>query len=120
LSANVGGVAEPVYTFEWFSGQNTLPVNLIGTTSSLVNISAGTYTVKAIQVATGCADTAEVTIVNNLVPPVVTASVISDQSVCTIGRPERRSLCRCGGNATAGYTFYWFDGNIGTPDTAGQ
>jgi hypothetical protein len=116
LSANVGGLVEPAFTFAWFRGQNTLPANLIGNSSSIAGFGADIYTVLVTEVATGCDTTAEVTIADSPVFPVASAVTVQDQSNCSAGLINGEVSANVGG-ATAGYTFYWFDGNIGAPDT---
>ena len=116
LSANVGGSIEPAYTFEWFDGQTTAPAASIGNTSGINGWDAGTYTVLVYEVATGCPDTTEITMSDNLTYPVVTGTVTADQSVCTVAALNGAVSAAVGG-VTAGYNFFWFDGDIAAPDT---
>ncbi|MBR9998371.1 MAG: VCBS repeat-containing protein, partial [Cyclobacteriaceae bacterium] len=115
-SANVGGTTDG-HTFNWFAGQNTNPVNEIaGSPNPTVNtLVSGIYTVLVTVDSTGCFSTEEITISENIVDPVVTAAVDADQTICTPGAFDGQVSATVGG-VTAGYTFYWFDGNIGAPD----
>ncbi len=101
------------YTFRWFIGQNTLPVNEITPSpgAAITGLTAGIYTVLARNSTTGCESTAEYTIVENLVIP-VPAVVVTDQNDCV---PPDGALSATVGGTTAGYSFYWFIGNIGVP-----
>ncbi len=115
-SANVGGIIAG-HTFQWFAGQNTVPANeLPGSPGpSVTGLAAGIYTVLATVDSTSCFSTAEITIVDNIVNPVVTAVVDADQSICTPGAQEGQVSASIAG-VTAGYTFYWFNGSIAVPD----
>jgi hypothetical protein len=73
------------------------------------------YTVKVDNNTTGCSNTAQVTILDNLVTPVITAVVDAHQTVCNTGNGQVSASV--GGNTTD-YTFYWFNGNIATPNIA--
>ena len=115
VSADVGGAIEPLYTFEWFAGSNTIQPSL-DTANTVSGLAPGTYTVLVTEVATGCDTTAEVTINDSPVPPVATASVVQDQTNCAVALINGEVTADVGG-VTAGYTFYWFDGNVGAPDT---
>ncbi|WP_185152434.1 hypothetical protein, partial [Fulvivirga aurantia] len=64
--------------------------------------------------ATGCTETLEVTVNDNLTTPVPITNVI-DQSFCT---PVNGEVSADVGGTTAGYNFFWFDGNVPTPNIA--
>ena len=101
------------FTFRWFIGQNTLPANEITPSpgATINGLNAGTYTVLATSNSTGCEATAEYTVPENLVFPNTTV-VVTDQDQCI---PPNGALSATVGGSTAGYSFYWFIGNIGTP-----
>jgi len=111
-TASVGGTTAG-YTFKWFVGNNTLPANLIGSTASIAGLAAGVYTVEATSASTGCVDTEIMTINDVIVIPVIAASVTSQQTQCT---PFNGAVA-ASTTSPGSYTFYWFNGNIGTPDT---
>src|SRR5688572_7521049 len=81
-SASVSG-STAGYTFKWFTGNNTLAANQIGTAATVTGLAAGVYTVEATTTATGCVDTEIVTINDNRVTPTLTATVTSHQTNCT-------------------------------------
>lgn len=76
-TADVGGVTTG-FTFNWFKGQSTAPADAI---AGPTNLASGIYTVKATNSTTGCAATAEATVIQNLINPVVTLSP-SPNAVC--------------------------------------
>ena len=110
-SANVGGTTAG-YTFRWFKGNNT--INQMGNTPDINELTAGVYTVEATHVATGCVDTDLITIVDNIRMPIVTPTLVADQMNCF---PTGGSLRATATGSPGPHIFYWFDGNIGTPDT---
>ncbi|MBT1699905.1 gliding motility-associated C-terminal domain-containing protein [Fulvivirgaceae bacterium PWU4] len=115
IAAVTGGAA----TFKWYKGSNTLAVNevLPAPGANLTGAAAGTYTVLATNNATGCQDTEEVTIVDNIVYPAATPTP-TPQTNCF---PANGQVTTTATNGP--HIFYWFDGNVGTPDTtaaAGQ
>ncbi|HJW27976.1 MAG TPA: hypothetical protein VJ508_01870, partial [Saprospiraceae bacterium] len=113
-SATVGGGVTG-YSFAWFKGQNTLPANQFSVTSSVTGLVAGVYTVKATDAVTGCSDTDEVTILDNIVTPVLAATIV-DVTHCS---PLDGSITA---NVSFGipsdYTFSWYNGPSvkATPD----
>ena len=110
-SANVGGVTAG-YTFRWFSGNNT--INQIGATPAISGLAAGDYTVEATNNVTGCIDTELITIIDNIQIPTVTATVVANQIDCL---PPDGVVNATAAGSPGHYNFYWFDGNVGTPDT---
>ncbi|MDV3308582.1 MAG: hypothetical protein LOY03_07170, partial [Cyclobacteriaceae bacterium] len=80
-SANVGGTTTG-YSFEWFRGQNTLPGNRVATTSTADGLAAGIYTVKVTDDVTGCTDTEEVTVTNNIVIPNIVMGAVGSFTNC--------------------------------------
>lgn len=115
-SANVGGQTAG-FTFQWFKGKNTLPANLIPTTGGiLTGQPTGIYTVLATDAITGCQDTDEITITDNVVASALTLSSKSDMTVCT---PLNGTITLnvLPGNV-ADFTFSWYNGTSvkATPD----
>jgi hypothetical protein len=112
ISVNADGTTGG-YTFQWFDGQNTLPANEITPSpgAAIAGLSAGTYTVLARNNSSGCESTAEYTVVDNLVIP-VPAVTVTDQDAC---EPVNGALNADVGGTTAGFSFYWFNGNVGAP-----
>src|SRR5690606_30461610 len=80
-SANVAGTTTG-YTFEWFKGQNTLPANRVATASTANGLAAGIYTVKVTDDVTGCTDTEEVTVTNNIVIPSIVMGAVGSFTNC--------------------------------------
>lgn len=112
-AAASGGSSD--FTFEWFTGQNTLAANLRGTGSSISDLPAGTFTVRATDNNTGCSNTAEVTILNNIVMPSLTLSK-TDVTQCF---PYNGTITAAVSTGTVSeYTFSWYNGNNvkATPD----
>ena len=110
-SANVGGLTTG-YKFRWFDGADT--TSFIAQTPSLTDRAAGTYTVKAINLSTGCFSTKQATIINNFVIPVVTAQVDQNLTFCNVFNGQVSAHV---GGVTAGFDFYWYNGNPATADT---
>ncbi|SKC81286.1 SprB repeat-containing protein, partial [Ohtaekwangia koreensis] len=111
-SANIAGVTAG-YTWKWFKGNNTLAVNQIGTAATVSGLAAGIYTVQATD-ANGCVDTETVTVVDNLTTPSVSTIINTHQVKCS---PVDGSITATGSGSTGPFRYYWFNGNIGTPDT---
>lgn len=110
--ADVGG-ATAGYKFRWFAGADTTP--FITQASILTGRAAGTFTVKAVDLVTGCSSTRQVTIINNFVTPIVNATVDQNLTLCNT-RDGQVSASVAG--ATAGFDFYWFNGNPALTDSA--
>ncbi|MEJ7642949.1 MAG: hypothetical protein WKF87_00005, partial [Chryseolinea sp.] len=112
-SANVSG-STTGYTFKWFKGNNTLPANLIASAASVTGLAAGVYTVESTNTANGCVDTEVVTVNNVIITPVISsANVTSHLTKCSPFNGE----VTVSGTPAGSNTFYWFQGNVGTPDT---
>lgn len=77
--ANIGGVTAG-FKFRWFSGADT--TTFITQAASIVNRAAGTYTVKAVNLTTGCFSTKIITITELAAKPVLSLSK-SDNSTCS-------------------------------------
>jgi hypothetical protein len=105
-SAAVGGTTAG-YTFEWFTGQNTLTANRVATTALATGLSNTIYTVKATSTATGCSAIAEITIGFNVQTPSITA-VATNPTVCT--NPNGSIEMSVSLDAVSDYTFSWYNG----------
>ncbi|MBL7856430.1 MAG: gliding motility-associated C-terminal domain-containing protein [Cyclobacteriaceae bacterium] len=116
-SADVGGITAG-YNFEWFTGQNTLPVNQFATTPGVTGLNAGIYTVKATDIATGCSSTTEVTINFNVVTPSLVLAAVGGLTNCTT--PNGSVTVNVTLDTPADYTFFWYNGPAvkATPDFA--
>lgn len=114
-SANVGGTTSG-YSFEWFRGQNTLPANRVATTSTASGLAAGIYTVKVTDDVTGCTDTAEVTVTNNIVTPSIVMGAVGSFTNCNT--PNGSVTANVTLDSPSDYTFYWYKGTTvkATPD----
>ncbi len=114
--ADVG--AQTGLTVEWYTGQNTLPVNLIAgaTTTSLDNLSPGVYTVKVTDPTTSCSATAEATVSFAVVTPSIIIGAIADFTSCN--DPDGSITVNVTLDTPADYTFSWYDGPSvkATPD----
>ncbi|WP_436516173.1 gliding motility-associated C-terminal domain-containing protein [Ekhidna sp. To15] len=135
LSADADGVGTVVgYTFEWFRGNSTNPSDevtlqfataiVFGTNGSQVRgLPAGTYTVKVTDGVSTCYYTAEETILNQQVDPIINGAVVVDDSdQCEPGNGSLTITVNDNGstnteNGAGGYTFELFEGTslIGTP-----
>jgi hypothetical protein len=114
-SANVNG-ATAGFTFEWFKGQNTIAANKIASTPSVTGLSAGIFTVKATNTATGCSDTEEVPINAAVVTPVLTLGAVGNLTDCRT--PNGTITVNVSVGVPADYTFSWYIGTAvkATPD----
>lgn len=110
-SANVAG-STTGYSFKWFEGNNT--ISEIGTGHTMTELAAGTYTVEATSLTTGCKATTTVTINESLQIPTINASVVANQLSCL---PANGAVTALASGSPGPYKYYWFDGNVGTPDT---
>ncbi|MGC4023348.1 MAG: gliding motility-associated C-terminal domain-containing protein [Cyclobacteriaceae bacterium] len=117
-SADVGGVTAG-YTFSWFSGQNTLPANAIAGPNGLA---AGDYTVQATNNLTQCSATDTVTILSNLVYPIVSTTA-QPNSICsnTLGTGQYTgsvtATATYNGNPVGSFSNYqivWHNGALAT------
>src|SRR5690606_5274772 len=69
---------------------------------------------EATQNGTGCIATTTVTITSNIVVPTVNASVTNNVTNCT---SPNGSVTASASGSPGPFTFYWFNGNVGVPDT---
>ncbi|MEO5603584.1 MAG: gliding motility-associated C-terminal domain-containing protein [Cyclobacteriaceae bacterium] len=118
-SASVSG-GTSTYSFEWFRGQNTLAVNRVSTNASATGLAANIYTVKVTDTATGCFETAEVTITYNVVTPTLILAAVGDLTNCTT--PNGSVTVNVTLDTPADYIFNWYSGTVVkvTPDFADQ
>jgi len=106
VTVSFGGSASN-FTIEWYSGQNTNPVNQVGTGATLTGLPKGIYTVKLIENSTGCFDTEEATITENVVVPTLSLAK-TDVTVCN---PFNGSVtASVSVDTPADYTFSWYEG----------
>ncbi len=108
------------YTFEWFQGQNTLPASLLSTNAVATGLPANIYTAKVTDTATGCFQTAEVTIAFNVVTPSLTLAATGDMTNCNT--PDGSISVNVTPDSPADYTFNWYNGPAvkSTPDFPDQ
>ncbi len=99
------------YSFEWFTGQNTNPVNRIATTPTISGRSRSYYTVKVTDDITGCSSTAEVFINNMVTTPSLSVGVTAMSTNCNTPNGSVTVTPVPAGD----YTFEWY---IGTTVTA--
>ncbi len=85
------------YDFSW----NTVPVQ---NTQTATGLGAGTYIVTITDQATGCTDTASITITE---PPLVTVDAGTDVTICS---GANTNLSATGNGGTAPYTYSWNQG----------
>ena len=106
-SASISG-GSAGYVFEWYNGNTTKPVaDFTGT--NYQNLPAGNYTLVVTRTSTKCSsDPVTITILTST-PPVVSATVISNQTSCDPAQPTGSASANVGG-VTAGYAFEWFKG----------
>ena len=96
------------YSFEWFRGQNTVAVNRVSTNANATGLSAGIYTAKVTDTATGCFQTAEVTISFAVVTPSLILAAVSDLTNCIT--PNGSVFVNVTLDTPADYIFNWYNG----------
>ena len=108
------------YAFEWFRGQNTIAANKVANAAAANGLAAGIYTVKVTDTATGCYETAEVTINFNVVTPSLILAGVGDLTNCTT--PNGTITVNVSLDTPADYIFNWYNGSSvkATPDFANQ
>jgi hypothetical protein len=109
VSANVPGFTTG-YTFEWFKGASTAPVNLISSVSTATGLAAGVYTVRATNTATSCSDTEQVTVTSATVTPILTLASIGAVTNCTT--PNGSVTVNVSYDLPSDYTFFWYNGPV--------
>lgn len=121
VSASVGG-STTGYTFEWYDGSYVLPT-ASHTGAEYTGLAAGNYTVTATDDASGCTSDAVTVTLTQTTPPVVTATLLANQTSCDDTQPNGSVTANVGGT-TDGYSFEWFYGqntlaanSVGTTNT---
>jgi large repetitive protein len=123
-SANPNGSVSVVFpgtpsnfTIEWFKGQNTNAVNLVGTGSTLSGLNQGIYTIKLTESATSCSVTSEATIIKNIVIPTLSLAKV-DVTLCNPFNGSATASVSV--DTPADYSFSWYEGPVvkATPDFA--
>ncbi|HTH57763.1 MAG TPA: gliding motility-associated C-terminal domain-containing protein [Cyclobacteriaceae bacterium] len=114
-AATVGG-STGGYTFNWYNGSTVKPTADF-TGANYNSLTAGSYTVVAIDNTSGCKSSAVTTTVNTPPPFTVTASELTQQTSCNVATPNGSATASIGG-VTAGYTFSWFKGMSTAPANA--
>jgi len=125
-TASTTGGEPSGYTFTWFDGPNTLPGNQLVTGAGIAgnpgldatDLDKGVYRVLVVNDDTGCDDTGDVTVTENITLPVLDPLVTADQTNCAM--PDGTASASVSGG-TAGFDFYWFDGKtfVNEADTSG-
>jgi len=91
-------------TYLWSNG---------GTTATISNLSAATYTVTVTSTTTGCTNTCSVTVANSLTPPTVTCTPVQP----TCASPNGGSVTASGSGGTGTLTYTWSNGSSGVTIT---
>ena len=120
-AVNVSGVP-PVggFTYTWYTGANSVATAVTGQTAApgtaaqavLSNIAAGSYTVLATNVETGCSNISTINMTDNRTTPSITSTNVS-QSTCNPANGSIRATAT--GLPGATFNYYWYNGNIGSP-----
>jgi large repetitive protein len=120
-AVNVSGVP-PVggFTYTWYTGANSVAMAVTGQTAApgtaaqavLSNIAAGSYTVLATNVETGCSNISTINMTDNRTTPSITSTNVS-QSTCNPANGSIRATAT--GLPGATFNYYWYNGNIGSP-----
>lgn len=116
-SVTVSIVGNPgEHTIEWFAGANTT-TGIIGTGLTLTDLGAGEYTVRVTNNNSGCFAIERVTINNNIVQPVLSAT---SNPVTTCSPFDGRVEASVDLDNISDYNFSWYLGNQvkSTPDFA--
>jgi gliding motility-associated-like protein len=108
------------YSYEWFRGQNTLPANKVSSQATATGLSAGVYTARVTDTATGCSASAEVTVNYSVVQPALILAAVADMTNCTT--PDGSVTVNVSLDTPADYVFNWYNGSAvkAVPDFANQ
>lgn len=121
LGSVTASVTSPssTYAFEWFRGQNTLLVNRIDsvasvTTRTLTQLPANIYTVKVTDINTGCAATAEATVITSTTNPLIAVGGTTMYTNCISPNGSVTVNVSLNGSPDnpANYEFFWYDGAV--------
>ncbi|MEK6477881.1 gliding motility-associated C-terminal domain-containing protein [Catalinimonas sp. 4WD22] len=106
------------YNFFWYKGQNTVVPARTGYTggANVDQLSAGIYRLVVEQTSTGCTATMDVEIQESITDPQISLISKNDQTVCDPANYDGQASVDVNGNVSD-YDFYWFNGNVSSPDT---
>jgi hypothetical protein len=120
-AVNVSGLpAVGGFTYTWYTGANSVATAVTGQTAApgtaaqavLSNIAAGSYTVLATNVETGCSNISTINMTNNRTTPSIAPTSVA-QSTCNPVNGSIRATAT--GLPGATFNYYWYNGNIGSP-----
>ncbi|MEJ7646085.1 MAG: gliding motility-associated C-terminal domain-containing protein [Chryseolinea sp.] len=101
------------YSFQWYYGlttSNPVPASLGGNNYNLTSLAAGDYTLVVTNTAKGCsALPVSMNVLDIIVLPAVTVTVLSDQTVCA---PPNGSLQAVVTGGNTGFSFEWFSNAV--------
>ncbi|ADR23121.1 hypothetical protein MATR_30300 [Marivirga tractuosa] len=107
-SVSVTIVGSPAdHTIVWFAGAGTTGTQ-VGSGLTVNDLSAGEYTVRVTEDATGCSVTDRITINNNIIQPVASATA---DPVTTCSPLNGRVEASVDLDNIADYTFFWYKGD---------
>jgi hypothetical protein len=104
------------YTAAWYSGADTLAENLVGSGLRVTGLAGGSYTLAITAIATNCSNVIQTVLEDEIEIPIISAAVTAHRYNCDPARPDGALSASVGGE-TQGYTFYWFAGEVQSPDT---
>ncbi len=101
----VGGPAG--FNFEWYTGTSIVPANKIGNNASITGLAAGTYTVVATNIASGCSDTDKV-VINLAAPNPTLSNTVKHVTTCTPYNGQITATPSV--DLPTDYTYTWYSG----------
>ncbi|MFP4291618.1 MAG: gliding motility-associated C-terminal domain-containing protein, partial [Cyclobacteriaceae bacterium] len=106
------------YNFFWYRGENTVVPARSGYTGGpeADQLSAGTYRLVVEHATTGCRASMDVVLGENITTPDLDLESVQHLTVCDPARYDGRAAVSVNGN-TSDYDFYWYRGNVSSPDT---
>jgi hypothetical protein len=120
-AVNVSGIP-PVggFTYTWYTGANSVATAVTGQTAApgtaaqavLSNTAAGSYTVLATNVETGCSNISTINMTDNRTTPSIASTNVA-QTTCNPANGSIRATAT--GLAGATFNYYWYNGNVGSP-----
>ncbi|MEL6535944.1 MAG: FG-GAP-like repeat-containing protein, partial [Bacteroidota bacterium] len=118
-----GGEPSSGYTYAFYQGATTNSSALIVNDSSADQLAAGIYTLYAMNNATGCEGTGEITLIDSLIAPVLDTTLINVTNWTNCDTLSFNGEVAAGnGSITnyngASYTFHWYDGANATAPIA--
>ncbi len=107
------------YNFFWYRGANTtVPANSSYSGGPVAEqLSAGTYRLVVEHQITGCTSTMDMVIEENLIYPVVRLESKQNKTICDPANADGAASVSVDGNIVD-YDFYWYSGNVASPDTS--